>query len=194
MVEIIDPAAINRQFAENIPWRLLIPTGSVYIESLVSIMLGHKNSPQEPIKVKTAKTSSLQYKPLNSPNSEANLSYGSPVRFTTKNGYEYQIFINDISKDTAISESDMLENGSNYFNKAAEVGIDVNGEKGPNIVGRDYFRFELGNDGRLYPFGGNDYCAYNGVEYTDVTEKCVTDLDGSYCAAHLMQNGYKMDY
>ena len=88
----------------------------------------------------------------------------------------------------------MLEKGCNYLNKAGEVGIDINGEKGPNIVGRDYFRFELGNDGRLYPFGGNDYCIYWEETYTDVTKKCVDDLEGEYCAAHLMQNGYKMDY
>ena len=146
------------------------------------------------LKISTVKTNLLQYKPLSAPNSNPNLSYGSPVRFTTKNGYEYQIYLNAISHDLADLESEMIANGSNYLNKAGEVGIDVNGEKGPNIVGRDYFRFELGNDGRLYPFGGNDYCVYNGVDYTDVTTKCVTDLDGSYCAAYLMQNGYKMDY
>ena len=146
------------------------------------------------LKISDFKTDELRYSPLNAPNGEANLTYGSPVRFTTKNGYEYQIHINNISKLAAKEESEMLDNGSNYLNKAAEVGIDVNGEKGPNIVGRDYFRFELGNDGHLYPFGGNDYCAYNDEDYTDVTTECVTDLDGNYCAAHLMQNGYKMDY
>lgn len=147
------------------------------------------------LKISTVKTNLLQYKPLSAPNSNPNLSYGSPVRFTTKNGYEYQIFISNISKIGVYeSEQEMIDDGCSYFNKAGEVGIDVNGEKGPNIVGRDYFRFELSNNGHLYPFGGNDYCAHNDVEYTDVTEKCVTDLDGSYCAAHLMQNGYKMDY
>lgn len=147
------------------------------------------------LKISNFKTSSLNYKPLSAPNSNASLSYGSPVRFTTKNGYEYQIYLSNISKIGVYdTEEDMINDGCSYFNKAGEVGIDINGEKGPNIVGRDYFRFELGNDGRLYPFGGNDYCAHNDVEYTDVTTKCVTDLDGSYCAAHLMQNGYKMDY
>ena len=59
IVEIIEPAAINLQFEENMPCKLFIPTGSVYIESFVSIMLGQRNSPHEPMKVNTAKTASV---------------------------------------------------------------------------------------------------------------------------------------
>jgi hypothetical protein len=58
IVEIIEPAAMNRQFEENIPCKLLTPTGRVYIASLVKTMLGQRNSPHEPIKVKMAKTAS----------------------------------------------------------------------------------------------------------------------------------------
>lgn len=58
MVEIIEPAAINRQFDENIPCKLFTPTGSVYIASFVNTILGHKNSPHEPINVKIASTAS----------------------------------------------------------------------------------------------------------------------------------------
>ena len=56
MVEIIEPAAIKRQFDENIPCKLFTPTGSVNIDSLVKTILGHKNSPHEPMKVNIAKT------------------------------------------------------------------------------------------------------------------------------------------
>ena len=58
IVERIEPAAIKRQFEENIPCKLLTPTGSVYIASFVKTILGHKNSPQEPINVKIASTAS----------------------------------------------------------------------------------------------------------------------------------------
>ena len=58
-VEIMEPAAINLQLEENIPCRLFIPTGRVYMASLVNIMLGHRNSPQEPMKVNTASTASV---------------------------------------------------------------------------------------------------------------------------------------
>lgn len=56
IVARIEPAAINLQFELNIPCKLLTPTGSVYMDSLVSTMLGHKNSPQEPMKVNIAST------------------------------------------------------------------------------------------------------------------------------------------
>ena len=56
IVEIIEPAAINLQFEENIPCRLLTPTGKVYIASFVRTILGHKNSPHEPMKVNMART------------------------------------------------------------------------------------------------------------------------------------------
>lgn len=59
MVEIIEPAAMKRQFDENMPCKLFMPTGKVYIESFVSIMLGQRNSPHEPIKVNTASTASV---------------------------------------------------------------------------------------------------------------------------------------
>ena len=49
MADKIEPAAINLQFELNIPCKLFTPTGSVYMHSFVSTILGHKNSPQEPI-------------------------------------------------------------------------------------------------------------------------------------------------
>ena len=58
MVDIIEPAAINLQLEENIPCKLFTPTGRVYIASFVKTILGHKNSPQEPINVKIARTAS----------------------------------------------------------------------------------------------------------------------------------------
>ena len=61
MVDIIEPAAINLQLEENIPCKLLIPTGKVYIESFVSIILGQRNSPQEPINVNTASTAKVGF-------------------------------------------------------------------------------------------------------------------------------------
>ena len=58
IVARIEPAAMKRQFDENIPCKLFTPTGRVYIASLVKTMLGHKNSPQLPMKVKIARTAS----------------------------------------------------------------------------------------------------------------------------------------
>lgn len=51
------------------------------------------------------------------------------------------------------------------------VGVDVNGEKGPNIVGRDFFVFLISSNGKV---GG--------------------EASGTTTVEHLMQNGWKMDY
>ena len=56
MVARIEPAAINRQLELNIPCKLFTPTGNVYMLSFVNTILGHKNSPQDPINVKIAST------------------------------------------------------------------------------------------------------------------------------------------
>ena len=121
-------------------------------------------------------------------------NYESCVSFIAKNGIEYQINIPNVSKNEAKSEQVVLASGSNYVNRAAIVNIDVNGNGAPNILGRDFFRFELGVDGRLYPFGGQDYCQYHEEQYADLRTKCIDDKEGDYCAAYLMQNGYEMDY
>lgn len=55
-MEIIEPAAIYLQLELNIPCKSFIPTGKVYNDLSVNTILGHKNSPQEPMNVNTAKT------------------------------------------------------------------------------------------------------------------------------------------
>lgn len=52
-------------------------------------------------------------------------------------------------------------------NLCADVGFDINGNKGPNIAGKDLFEFYINKNGKVFPFGseGNDcavssrYCA-----------------------------------
>ena len=92
---------------------------------------------------------------------------------------------------------------SDYFD------IDVNGDKGPNQFGRDRFRFELGNNGKLYPLGGKDFAlfvdqielsnsgSYWKSSHVNSSYKCDPkdkDAEGFYCAARIIENGWKMDY
>ena len=139
-------------------------------------------------------TAEAYYKPLSNPNGDAE-TLGEPVRFCAKNGVDDRIEISDVNKDNAKSEVTSLNEGTNYLNRVADVFIDVNGyANSPNIQGRDFFRFELGSDGHLYPYGGKDWAIYNDETYTSPKEKCVTNKEGYYCAAYLMENSYKMDY
>ena len=116
------------------------------------------------------------------------------INITTKNGVEYKIN-KKTEGNVKKSEEETLMNNLNYTNKAATVYIDINGKVAPNIVGRDLFEFDLAVNGLLYPVGSADYNYYNNIEDgPDPGTKCVKDLDGKYCAAYLMNNGYNMDY
>ena len=136
----------------------------------------------------------IKYSPLSNPNAAANLTYGNPVRLKTKKGIDYMIEVTNASKANAKKEIEIMTAGYNYQNRAGFLCIDVNGAKEPNIQGRDWFRFELGTDGKLYPYGGKDCSLYRGEGYASPKAQCVTNKDGHYCAAYLMENGYKMDY
>ena len=114
------------------------------------------------------------------------------INITTKNGVEYKIN-KKTEGNVKKSEEETLMNNLNYTNKAATVYIDINGKVAPNIVGRDLFEFDLAVNGLLYPVGSADYNYYNN-ETSDPETKCVKNLDGKYCAAYLMNNGYNMDY
>ncbi len=86
--------------------------------------------------------------------------------------------------------------------------IDVNGPKGPNVLGRDLFEFELGNDGTLYPAGGADFavfdsssCEYENLESCEVYWKnessdvaCTKSSEGGTCAGRIMEEGWEMKY
>ena len=108
--------------------------------------------------------------------------------------------------DKKIKETDVMLKGGALVSQAAEVWIDVNGEDKPNVVGRDTFYFYLGDDGKLYPYGGKDWAIYeelissgtgggSGEDPNDVAkEKCTTWADGKYCGAYLQNNGYVMNY
>ena len=128
------------------------------------------------------------YHELNSQNS---VSIGR-IKLKTKKGVEYMITLrNDASQD----ENTASANGITYVERAALVNIDVNGANNPNMIGRDLFFYELGNDGTLYPKGSKDYNFYhdNGAAADNFANGCTGNND-SNCSEYLRQNGYKMDY
>ncbi len=94
------------------------------------------------------------------------------------------------------------------YSTAGVFQLDVNGVKGPNVLGRDLFAFALGNDGMLYPTGGADYavyanpsCKYDNLESCDTYWKneggntaCTKGSDGGGCAGRIMEEGWEMRY
>lgn len=102
---------------------------------------------------------------------------------------------------SAVKDEDAVEKNG-LPNKIASISIDVNGASKPNICGRDFFAFEIGANGTLYPYGGREVSIYTNGD----TSAIWTNEDGDYpctnavkslgqgCTARLIQNNFKMDY
>ena len=63
----------------------------------------------------------------------------------------------------------------------ATLWIDVNGEKRPNMFGRDVFTFGLDRTGKFILYGDSNNCKTG-------------DVDGSNCLKRIVENGWVMDY
>lgn len=85
------------------------------------------------------------------------------------------------------------------------VMYDVNGNKGPNIYGKDFFmNFILNYDGTLYPRGGqefavwkndsNQYWRKNSTYCGTPGSTDMTDVIGYGCIARIIENGWRIDY
>ena len=78
--------------------------------------------------------------------------------------------------------------------KSARIfAIDVNGEKGPNVAGRDLFPLYLGFDGKLSPIDNQHQGSCWGSNIS-CDPKTKSGYNGNGCAARIMENGWKMDY
>ncbi len=79
--------------------------------------------------------------------------------------------------------------GASICMRIGSIQIDVNGQKGPNIVGRDYFQLGYSNDGKLY--GSDSGNSYHNQEYC----KKHNISDGPlYCITDIINNGWEMKY
>ncbi len=80
------------------------------------------------------------------------------------------------------------------------INIDVNGEKGPNKYGRDYFSYRLCVNGKLLAEGSKELAMTAGDNYTGYWWKTSYSCSGNNkgighgCAGRVMENGWKMDY
>lgn len=76
-----------------------------------------------------------------------------------------------------------------------QLTIDVNGSAKPNVWGRDVFYFRIGNDGLLYPAGGDKFKAIDSTEGANMS--CTDGTNGTKnqgCTARLIENNYEIDY
>ncbi|MBO6087089.1 type II secretion system protein [bacterium] len=110
------------------------------------------------------------------------------------------------------------ENGGHICKRLGFSMIDINGKKGPNLIGRDVFYFTIGEDGKLYPSNGIDdalicdipqingnifywrnidyYCGKPNmlIHHNAKNDLGFLGVSGEGCAARIMENGWVMDY
>lgn len=100
--------------------------------------------------------------------------------FRTKNG----AFL--IYNDSAIAVPD----DDSHLGSIGQLTIDVNGSAKPNVWGRDVFYFRVGNDGILYPAGGDKFKAME----PDSAMSCSGTTKNQGCTAKLIEDNYEIKY
>ena len=127
------------------------------------------------------------------------------IRLTLQNGitfnFKFQRSSTQLSKAECKSKIDL---GGTLCGNAAEVYVDVNGAKKPNMIGRDIYGFILSPEGRLYPRGGKDVAIFtdSGTDAawkTNCAGKKVTDFattctDPYELTARVIDEGYQINY
>ena len=108
------------------------------------------------------------------------------------------------NKDSVFEQKKLAKSEDcSLYTNAADVAIDINGIDAPNIIGKDIFFFNLGEDGALYPFGGKDVARItDGGEWNsaDATFACTDNTKGAAnakglgCTARIIAEGYKVNY
>lgn len=86
-----------------------------------------------------------------------------------------------------------------FCHPVAEILLDVNGDKRPNIIGKDIYSLVLGEDGVLYPNGSEATNKYDPETYPlwDTEAGCQgkdPKGDGLSCAARVVDEGFKINY
>ena len=93
--------------------------------------------------------------------------------------------------------------GGKLFESVGTLIMDVNGVQSPNVIGRDIYRFIVGDDGVLYPQGGADEAKnsapsdYREIMWdgNDYQSTCNTQSsEGWGCAARIMEEGWQRKY
>lgn len=101
------------------------------------------------------KTGTITYKYLK----ENGTGTRGPWSFTLNNGAILYIGVfknyNTTSKLTQVAKY-----GTRLTTSVAYIDIDINGKNRPNQWGRDFFEFQLSDEGLVFPEGGKDYSVF----------------------------------
>lgn len=96
--------------------------------------------------------------------------------------------------------SSVIVSDTNYISNGKFVAIDINGLKGPNTCGKDYFPFAIHYKYGLIPFGYKDF-GYGYQQFGDFDRNIITgnnihacnkDQGGQWCGALIMMDGWEI--
>ncbi len=85
-----------------------------------------------------------------------------------------------------------------FCNPVADLFLDVNADKGPNVYGKDIYRFYIAENGNIYPYGSEAVADYDESAVLWNSENgCAGKSpsgDGIACAARVIEDDYSINY
>jgi prepilin-type N-terminal cleavage/methylation domain-containing protein len=122
------------------------------------------------------------------------LAAGYPIYLLSGSMLRQYSFYKTPSRESDAVCSKIKELGGSMCSKIGYMYIDVNGNKGPNVEGRDIFQFTLSDEGVLYPKGGKDCALYANQTPIEVITATVdgfyTNESGEYVYGPHLENLY----
>ena len=118
-----------------------------------------------------------------------NIVYIGPIE-----GYSYRNLGAPTSNSVRSNHVILLSDGTMFFNYSFNCGIndvylDLNGKKGPNMLGRDIFRIGINEYGFVVPIG------YFGSRYCNPKEAAKDySASGNGCYKKILEDKWKMNY
>lgn len=106
------------------------------------------------------------------------------------NKIAFALYQNSYPNSMLLPDGTCVGWNSSYDHIVAEIYIDINGSSTrPNMLGKDFFIFEILKNGKLVPKGLN-------ASDADMEKNCSSKSNaytGNYCAAKIMNAGWHMD-
>jgi len=107
--------------------------------------------------------------------------WGDPTTYTRAIGVDGVLYRAGLTFLNC-NDSTYVQNGVNL--SCGNILVDVNGFKGPNIMGRDLFMFHLTKNGKVVPSGAE------GIVYQNLCDPSVYNaMQGLTCSSKVMETG-----
>ena len=117
--------------------------------------------------------------------------------YKTLKGTEYTTYSRDVKSFVLASGASIRPSYSKEGNKISNVGIDINGKKGPNILGRDFIFFAVYNSGLIDDFIENGDAPLDKDDRENrFNQQCNAGAEGNGwgCFGKILNDNWQMTY